>query len=86
MRDEGFPQVLKRDDHATHDNCSGHVIVCDIGGNSSAFHANARLIAAAPDLLEALRGMIYIFDRELPDASIGKMFADAARAAIKKAE
>lgn len=55
------------------------------GGNRDDNRANARLIAAAPDLLEALRGL-------LPDA-VGNHIGgpdtqariDAARAAIAKA-
>jgi hypothetical protein len=40
--------------------------------------ANARLIAAAPDLLEALRGVLRVADRATDEF-------DAARAAIAKA-
>lgn len=41
--------------------------------------ANARLIAAAPDLLEALKGVLRVADRKTDEF-------DAARAAIAKAE
>lgn len=41
--------------------------------------ANARLIAAAPDLLSALQGVLRIADRKTAEF-------DAARAAIAKAE
>ena len=41
--------------------------------------ANARLIAAAPELLQALKGVVYIANRETVEF-------DAARAAIAKAE
>jgi hypothetical protein len=41
--------------------------------------ANARLIAAAPDLLDALKGVVRIADRQTVEF-------DAARAAIAKAE
>ena len=44
--------------------------------------ANARLIAAAPDLLEALRAAVADWDEEV---SRGR-WLDAARAAITKAE
>lgn len=40
--------------------------------------ANARLIAAAPDLLEALQGVLRVADRQTDEF-------DAARAAIAKA-
>jgi len=41
--------------------------------------ANARLIAAAPELLEALKGVVRVADRATDEF-------DAARAAISKAE
>jgi hypothetical protein len=41
--------------------------------------ADARLIAAAPDLLEALKAVVRVADRKTDEF-------DAARAAIKKAE
>ena len=45
--------------------------------------ANARLIAAAPDLLDALKGMLEVFGDEfgMGDSSV----CDDARAAISKA-
>jgi hypothetical protein len=43
-------------------------------------NANARLIAAAPDLLAALKRLLYAPDNELSEAN------DQARAAIDKAE
>ena len=52
-----------------------------VGGEAGAL-ANARLIAAAPDLLEALRAAVADWDEEV---SRGR-WLDAARAAIKKAE
>jgi len=41
--------------------------------------ANARLIAAAPEMLEALEGIVRVADRATPEF-------DAARAAIAKAK
>jgi len=50
-------------------------------------HANARLIAAAPDLLEALEAVIAAHDVGVLDDPIGWSAADtAARAAIAKAK
>jgi hypothetical protein len=46
--------------------------------------ANARLISAAPDMLEALRGILESMEMENPLAH--KTQIDAARAAIAKAE
>ncbi len=49
--------------------------------------ANARLIAAAPDLLEALRSMLSEFSVMASPATAGEIAAcEAARAAIAKAE
>lgn len=68
----------------------GHAAhICDIDADNIDFDdnedavkgiglANARLIAAAPELLEALRGVVRVADRATVEF-------DAARAAIKKA-
>ena len=52
--------------------------------------ANANLIAAAPDLYEALKDMLNIFDRALPPNSmlhsIGRVTCDLAIKALSKAE
>lgn len=49
--------------------------------------ANARLIAAAPDLLEALVGLLAVTDYiDKPTGKIGRAKRDAARAAISKAK
>ena len=45
----------------------------------------ACLVAAAPQLLEELRGMLHIFDRNLPEGSIGADQCVLARSAIDKA-
>ena len=58
----------------------------DIGDASR--DANARLIAAAPDLLEALRNLLAEYNQHIPeDATCPHILlaADAARAAIAKA-
>jgi hypothetical protein len=52
--------------------------ICHVG-NGPAGPANARLIAAAPDLLAALRRVVAVADRQTDEF-------DAARAAITKAE
>jgi len=53
--------------------------VCGVTGHMPDAEANARLIAAAPDLLEALKRVCSHGYRSSPDW-------DNARAAIKKAE
>lgn len=55
-------------------------LVCSVEriGPKSEYLANARLIAAAPELLEALQGVLRVADRKTTEF-------DAARAAIKKA-
>ena len=55
-------------------------VLCDETGNAT---ANARLIAAAPDLLAALQNVAACFDANDPD-SMANAMADA-RAAIAKA-
>lgn len=50
----------------------------DDEGRELPFEANARLIAAAPELLEALKGVLAVADRKTNEF-------DAARAAIAKA-
>jgi hypothetical protein len=47
-----------------------------------AFDANARLIAAAPELLEALKGLLVVFEEEYG----GETEKYQSRAAIAKAE
>lgn len=60
-------------------------IVCDNCGDSST-EANARLIAAAPEMLEVLRDLLDAIERDIPDAvSITTGPMQAARAAIVKA-
>ena len=48
--------------------------------------ANAALIAAAPDLLAALRAMIEYYDYDLSESGIAAAPAKAARDIIAKAE
>lgn len=47
--------------------------------------ANAKLIASAPDLLKALTRMLNMFDRLLPEKSIGAEVCNEAKEAISKA-
>jgi hypothetical protein len=69
-------------DHETVIDQSGFMVAdCAIFGANSSPHrnkANARLIAAAPDMLEALQGVLRVADRKTDEF-------DAARAAIAKA-
>lgn len=53
---------------------------CTLSGANQA--DNARLIAAAPDLLAILRGMASFTDNECADQSMGVYFRDCARNAI----
>jgi hypothetical protein len=63
--------------------CSPHSTLPDsikkFGPHKQDLKANARLIAAAPELLEALKGVLRVADRKTDEF-------DAARAAIAKAE
>ena len=55
------------------------------GENSPEVEANARLIAAAPCLLEALTSVLDGFDDNEADYVLGKTTLDIARAAIARA-
>lgn len=60
--------------------CIAHVIFNEDGGdNREKCHADARLIAAAPDLLESLERVVAIADRNTVEFN-------AAKAAIAKAK
>ena len=53
--------------------------------NIEEMHANAKLIAAAPDLLEALQSMLKMYDRHLPENTMGGIICNKAKKAIEKA-
>lgn len=65
-----------------------HMCICTAGLNHENFEANARLIAAAPELLESLQELVQILEKMLmiqgepKPGSIGHK----ARAAIAKAK
>lgn len=57
----------------------------DLGSGREESLANACLVAAAPDTHDALIEMLNIFDRNLPDNSIGRRTCDNAYRALDKA-
>ncbi len=57
--------------------------VCEVDCGRKEWEANASLISAAPDLLEALKNLVAIYDDEF---GIVAPEMDAARAAIAKAQ
>lgn len=59
------------------ENAQGHQI-CIVNGVFANEEANAKLIAAAPDMAEALKGVLRVADRKTVEF-------DAARAALAKA-
>lgn len=83
------PWAIDRDDRPGME-WNNHIVACvkpdmaicfmtnSYGDDNSEAEANARLIAAAPDLLEALQGVLRVADRATDEF-------DAARAAISKA-
>lgn len=82
----GHKSYIELVGHPTHTPCT----IAEISPedeNSSAIHmadANARLIAAAPDLLEALANL-WKFCIPSDQTAVGRIHLDAARAAIAKA-
>jgi hypothetical protein len=56
-----------------------------IRGNSEAMDANARLIAAAPELLEALEGLVDSIEKFGIGRTRNDGYFDSAYAAIRKA-
>lgn len=77
----GSPDCYVRD-------AQGHFIASvHLGSTSGPYTDNARLIAAAPDLLVALRGAVAMF-KEMTNTGIvpsSDLRINAARAAIRKA-
>jgi hypothetical protein len=74
---------------------SGHWLVCDpyghtaqVFGDDAEAGANARLIAAAPELLEALRGLLANAPapKRIKDDFSYILYLEAARTALAKAE
>jgi len=59
--------------------------VCDLEKESAESTANARLMAAAPDLLDALKGMLEYFCENGYDDYSDTETVQAARAAVAKA-
>ena len=75
---------VKPGDHTTVDH------ICSIGERHSAnWHANARLIAAAPELLAQLKSLLEMFDHDAahqPDPITAGEMIDATLATIARAE
>jgi L-alanine-DL-glutamate epimerase-like enolase superfamily enzyme len=64
----------------------GHIQICELPfhHHDEENEANARLIAAAPDLLEALKDIVEFWDSIVPTDAVNQMHINA-RAAIAKA-
>lgn len=74
----GFLTIFNLSGGTTGLTCAIATVLSDQPGMDAA-KANARLIAAAPELLEALKGVLRVADRKTVEF-------DAARSAIAKAE
>lgn len=57
----------------------------DYAKEKEEIEANMKLYASSPELLDALKRMINIFDRDLPKGSIGEITCNTAKKAINKA-
>ena len=72
------------------DTCVANVVPWDTSGCREEDHANARLIAAAPELLEALKALagVFVWDAPVHDYTIGDYDNALAQAkdAIAKAK
>jgi len=66
--------------------CGGHQQNFNEDDNRNENMANAQLISASPDMYEALKNMINIFDRGLLIDSFGRRICDEAIAALNKAD
>lgn len=68
-------------------NADESVLIATMTDTGDQMEATARLLAAAPELLAALRGLLDALERDIPRAaSINTGPMGAARAAIAKAE
>jgi hypothetical protein len=89
IRNELWLSVLHGAWDITHNSAADPGVIADAKYSAMSDEenlANAHLIAAAPDLLEALKNMCDLMDRIHGDAMIGKPIRKQARAAIAKAE
>jgi hypothetical protein len=72
------------------DNGDGsHTIIAEansLGGTEENWGANARLIAAAPDLLAKLQNMVAVFNQKEIDPLAAFVAIEQARAALAKAQ
>ncbi len=60
-------------------------LVCSVYGTAAFSDANARLIAAAPDLLDALQKLVGYLDGTVGDYHLENYALPAARSAVAKA-
>jgi hypothetical protein len=73
---------ITSDDKGNFIDCWGHGVA---GVTSDEMIANVKLIASAPDLLEALQSMLNIFDRNLFEGEVGYNVCEKAKQVIEKA-
>lgn len=89
--DNWFVQIMEEDDDGPLSIMvfSDYFAVCDViidNGDRKTAEANARLIAAAPEMYEALKKALQIIEAEKESCGIYQAHIDLIKSAIAKAE
>lgn len=90
MKHTPAPWIVVKDSYDTYVDTADdkhHIADCDgTGMDLSEAQANARLIATAPELLDSLKWLVSLFEKECKQETIGHKAITEAKQAIAKAE